>query len=521
MYYLPFLNDPEGASSWLPWLGLCAVGLALYGALWPKNQPTYPPGPKPLPFIGNIPQLSIVRPWLRFTEWGKQYGDIVHITAFGYHIVIVNSFSAINDILDKRSRIFSDRPRLRFMSFLNGDLFIPMMPYGDTWRKHRGLLHQKFRTGELSIFRTMEFARAHEMVKRFMTKPDDFFVHVKNYTGGVTMHVAYGYRPSEGRDHILEKADEVTHFFTDNLIKATIMQLFPAFHRILEWLPGTGYNEWGFQARKMVDEVLDLPFKFVENEISKGTAQPSFTSDQLDKVGGLRGTELEHSHKWIKEVAGNIYIAGTDTMYAALLSFIQSMVLHQDAQKKAQIEIDRVIGHERLPEFSDRESLPYVEALYRELLRYRPVTPLGVPHAGTEDTFYSGYYLPEKVVVIPNIWAMTRDERVYSDPDKFLPERFLTSEGKLNGDNIPLTYGFGRRACVGRPLAEDTLWIAIVLTLATCNITKKTDENGQIVDVQDVFPDNLISTPLPFDCSIKPRSAAKKKLTEIVDVNIS
>ncbi|KIK53241.1 hypothetical protein GYMLUDRAFT_49414 [Collybiopsis luxurians FD-317 M1] len=501
----------------LYFLVFLAAGLALYGTLRPKNRPSYPPGPKPLPVAGNLLQLPITRPWLRFTKWGKQYGDVVHINAFGYHIVILNSINAANDVLDKHSRIFSDRPRLRLINFLGGDFAIPMMPYGETWRRSRGILQQKFRSIDLPTFRPMEYEKAHEMVKRFMNKPDDFFTHVKNYTGGVTMNVAYGYRPSEGRDHILEMADEMTHLFTDNLIKATIMQAFPPLYRILEWFPG--HNEWGVQARKMVDEVLDFPFRFVQSEISKGTAQSSFTSDQLDQIGNLKDPDLKDKHKWIKEIAGNIYIAGTDTMNAALLSFIQSMVLHQDAQKKAQAEIDRVIGHERLPEFSDRESLPYVEALYREVLRYRPVTPLGIPHAATEDFLYNEYYLPEKAVVIPNVWAMTRDERVYSIPEKFLPERFLTPDGKLNDDNIPLSYGFGRRICVGRLLAEDTLWIAIALTLATCNITKKTDANGRLVDVEDVLPDNLVSTPLPFECSIRARSAAKEKLMDSVNLD--
>ncbi|KAG7096145.1 hypothetical protein E1B28_006818 [Marasmius oreades] len=504
----------------VPWLSclIClAAALALHGGLKANKWPSYPPGPKPLPILGNLLQLPIARPWLRFTEWARRYGDVVHINAFGYHIVILNSISAANAILDKHSRIFSERPNLRLVNFLGGDFAIPMMPYGETWRSSRAALQQKLRSVDLPTYRPMVNEKAHEMVQEFMKTPDDFFAHIKSYAGGVTMHLAYGYHPSGGHDHILEMADDMTHLFTDNLIKATILQAFPPLYHILEWFPR--HNEWGVQARKMVDKVLDLPFQFVQREISKGTAQPSFTSDQLDEIGNLSGPELEDKHRWIKQIAGNIYIAGTDTMYAALLSFIQSMVLHQDAQKKAQAEIDRVIGHQRLPEFSDRESLPYVEALYREVLRYRPITPLSVPHAATEDFLYDGYCLPAKAVVIPNVWAMTRDERVYSNPDHFLPERFFTPDGKLNKDNIPLSYGFGRRICVGRLLAEDTLWIAIALTLATCDITMKIDADGRVIVVEDsILPDNLVSTPLPFECSIKARSAKAERLMDSVDL---
>ncbi|KAL0563214.1 cytochrome p450, partial [Marasmius crinis-equi] len=377
---------------------------------------------------------------------------------------------------------------------LGGDFAIPLMPYGETWRRNRGLFQQKFRSSNLPTFRPMEYEKAHEMVKSFMKEPDDFFVHVKNYIVGITMNIAYGYRPSRDRDRTLELADETICLLKNNLFKAIIMQAFPPLYSILEWFPGS--NEWGVRAQKMVDELLDLPFQFVQSEISKGTAQTSFTSDQLDHTGDLKGPELRDKHRRIKEVAANIHLGqfGTDTMNAALLSFIQSMVLHQDAQKKAQAEIDRVVGHERLPGLSDRESLPYVEALYKEVLRYRPVTPLGIPHAATEDFLYNQHCLPEKAVVIANVWAMSRDERVYSTPEEFLPERFLTADGNLNDDdNIPLIYGFGRRVCVGRLLAEDTLWIAIALTLATCDITHKTDANGRLIDVEGtLLPDSVV-----------------------------
>ncbi len=130
-------------------------------------------------------------------------------------------------------------------------------------------------------------------------------------------------------------------------------------------------------------------------------------------------------------------------------------------QKRAQEEIDRVIGHNRLPDANDRDDLPYIEAIYRELFRYEAPLGIGLPHALTEDDIVNGYFLPkglsdlttvERLVMLfsgtmisANIWAMTHDENVYPDPFAFQPERFFNADGTLNDDSRILAYGFGRR----------------------------------------------------------------------------
>jgi len=80
------------------------------------------------------------------------------------------------------------------------------------------------------------------------------------------------------------------------------------------------------------------------------------------------------------------------------------MAIHPDFQKKAQNEIASVVGTRRLPEFEDRPSLPFVEALYREVMRWKPVAPLGVAHATTTDDVYNGYFIPKGATVLSNIW---------------------------------------------------------------------------------------------------------------------
>ncbi|KAF7346268.1 O-methylsterigmatocystin oxidoreductase [Mycena sanguinolenta] len=190
------------------------------------------------------------------------------------------------------------------------------------------------------------------------------------------------------------------------------------------------------------------------------------------------------------------------------------MALHPDIQKKAQTEIDSVVGTLRLPEFKDRPSLPYVEALYRELVRWRPVLPLGVAYASSTNDVYNGYFIPKGATVISNIWAMTRDKSIYHEPEQFNPDRFFTADGKLNNDDTVLTFGFGRRICPGRHNADATVWATIVSILSTFSIAKAKDVTGKEIDIDPKYSDGVISHPGPFACSIIPRSETAKALVQ-------
>ncbi|KAF7346417.1 O-methylsterigmatocystin oxidoreductase [Mycena sanguinolenta] len=177
-----------------------------------------------------------------------------------------------------------------------------------------------------------------------------------------------------------------------------------------------------------------------------------------------------------------------------LLHFFFAMAVHPDVQKKAQTEIDTVIGTHRLPGFEDRPSLPYIEALYREVMRWKPVGSLAV-HATTADDVYDGYFIPKGTTVIGNIWAMTRDESLYPEPERFNPDRYFTAEGKLNDDDTVLAFGFGRRICVGRHFADATIWGTIVSVLSTFNIAKAKDATGNEIDIDPDYSDGLVSHP--------------------------
>lgn len=188
------------------------------------------------------------------------------------------------------------------------------------------------------------------------------------------------------------------------------------------------------------------------------------------------------------------------------------MTLHPEAQAKAQAEIDDVVGTDRLPTAADRENLPYVNALFLEVLRWNNVAPLGVPHRLIEDDVYNGYFLPKGTIVIANIWRMLHNPETYADPMSFNPERFVktaTHEPEL--DPRTLSFGFGRRICPGLQLADTSVFIAVVLSLAVFKVSKVV-ENGQVVEPSTDFTSGTVSHPPAYRCEIKPRSAKAESL---------
>ena len=144
------------------------------------------------------------------------------------------------------------------------------------------------------------------------------------------------------------------------------------------------------------------------------------------------------------------------------------MAQFQEVQKKAQSELDAVVGPDRLPEFSDLKSLPYTMAITKELLRWHIVTPIGLPHRTVADDEYNGYLVPGGSIVFVDVWCVaittlptpaykrtnllsrgiSRDPAVYPDPENFIPERFLDANGQLDvtgKDPSDYAFGFGRR----------------------------------------------------------------------------
>jgi len=189
-------------------------------------------------------------------------------------------------------------------------------------------------------------------------------------------------------------------------------------------------------------------------------------------------------------------------------------------QRRAQAELDLVVGRDRLPTFDDRPHLPYIEALCKELMRWMMVAPIGVPHSSRKDDIYKGFFIPKGARIIANAWAILHDPEAYPEPDKFKPERFLNKDGTVRDDPaLALAFGIGKRICPGRHLVEATIFIVASSILSVFNVMKAKDENGNEIPVKvAIAPNRGITThPDKFECSILPRD---KVADDLISSNV-
>jgi len=261
-------------------------------------------------------------------------------------------------------------------------------------------------------------------------------------------------------------------------------------------------------AKKNLDDSVNLPFHHVNESFEADTlATSSVVATCLEELPELAKDGVDK--EVIRGLGGTIYLAGEETTAAAIKSFFLAATLHPEVVRLAQQELDEVLGGERLPDFSDKPRLPYVSAIVKEILRWRPPTPVGTPHRSTTDCLYKGWFIPAGTSIMDNTWATFRNESVYPNARAFNPERFL-KDGQIDPDvKDPemLVFGYGRRICPGRHFALRVLFLTVASTLATFDISKCLDENGNNIVPDGKYTSGLVSYPLPFKSSIKPRNA--------------
>lgn len=218
-------------------------------------------------------------------------------------------------------------------------------------------------------------------------------------------------------------------------------------------------------------------------------------------------------------MAGTLLEAGSDTTSSTLYAFVQAMVLFPGVQRKAQDEIDKVIGPDRLPEMDDLSNLQYIRGCMKETLRWMPTTVLGaVPHAVTQDDVYNGYLIPKGAGVVNNVWGIGMDPNRHPSPRTFDPDRYRDdyqslSDAAANPDpskRDTFTFGAGRRICQGIHVAERSLFLGMSRILWAFKIEPALDEKGRpILPDPDRLTQGFVCMPEEFPARITPRSQAR------------
>ncbi|KIK94268.1 hypothetical protein PAXRUDRAFT_12143 [Paxillus rubicundulus Ve08.2h10] len=460
--------------------------------------------------------------WLQMHDFSQQHGDFACGSLLWVHTIVIGSAKVAEDLLEKRSANYADRPRSVMCGELSGWGKIMLLSnYNDWFRSHRKMIAREIGSyATVAKFHRMIEFETRRTLRCILDDPARLQAHVRKNFTSIILRISHGYVTQEGDDPLVELA----HTANAQLSMASAPGLFyvdivPLLKYMPSWLPGAGFKRKAKEYAAVLDDLVEIPHNYVKSQLAAGTALPSLSSRILGEPGLT--DELEDSLKW---AAATMYQGGADTANSVAYAFYLAMMLHPRVLKKAQEELDSVIGTNRLPTFADRPSLPYLEALVTELLRWHTPGPITMRRTRVDDE-YNGYFIPAGSFIFVNIWAILRDERTYTNPLEFRPERFLGDNPEPRPGNA--CFGFGRRRCPGKLvdsastsdsepfpgyfLGHSALWLICAQALGAFDISKPVENGAEIVPEFNLVGE-IIVHQAPFRCSIKPRSLEAEAL---------
>ncbi|EJD39955.1 cytochrome P450 [Auricularia subglabra TFB-10046 SS5] len=467
------------------------------------------PGPVGIPVLGNVFDVSPKGAHLTYDKLAKRFGPIFQLQISNKTFVMVASTKVAAELLDKRGAIYSDRPVFPAIELAGWGWAAVFMKHNDAWRTRRRLLQRHFNPTATAKLHEIIHRGALELALSLTRTPDEFQYHIKRAAAADILRAVYGFSIDLDNDPYVELACKGMETLNAVVPGSNVVDWIPLLRHIPEWIPGAPKAR-GRALRQYSDAVLERPYEHVIEDMRQGRAVFCMLTEGLDLVDKAVDANA------VKEAAAVAYLGATDTTASTVLAFVLAMVRYPEVQKKAQEELDRVVGPDRLPDFGDRKALPYVEATIRETYRKYPTAPLGCAHRVEEDDDFEGMAIRKGSTILPVVWSMMRNEESYGpDPDQFNPERFLRN-GVINpGREDPRTnaFGFGRRRCPGLHFADATIFIQVV-TMLTCFEFGRAIENSVEVTPAERFIPGIVLSPAPFGCSIKPRSDRAVALLE-------
>ncbi|KAI9507962.1 cytochrome P450 [Russula earlei] len=403
-----------------------------------------PPGPRRLPIIGNDLRL-MNKLWLTSKDCKERFGEIVYLDAAGQPTILLNSLKSAYELLDRRASNYSDRPRLVMVQDIlsNGLLFV-LMNYGERWRRIRRGAHEAFTKMALQSYHPIQKKEATILVSSMLATsgslyPDKQFQRVMTST---IMSILF--------DHptiVSEEDQTITRIkeYNDRISRAAVprsnlVDVFPWMIHIPK-----RFAKWKREGIRQFNEDYAMfagLLNRVRVDMADGGNRPSLSASLIQNSERNRISEPEMSF-----LVGSFYAA------------------------QVQAELDAVVGRDRLPTFADAPHLPYLGAVVKEVLRWRPVLPLGVSHAAT------GRRLVQ--LCTPNIWNCNHDRAAFGeDADEFRPERHLSDDEDEERSSGHL------KATQAGDLALDSLFINTARIL---------------------WAAKLEAHPVPYRCVITPR----------------
>ncbi|KAI1659015.1 cytochrome P450 [Daldinia decipiens] len=490
-------------------LVICAICLILVEFLRPVDSKflfrskrwKMPPGPPGQPIVGNLLQMFQARRNPRaFNEWLASlgpYGEMATLHMGSQTWVVLNSERVVSELIAKRGKITNERPHMPVSSDLVSNGKRTVIRQEAEWREGRRVMHQLLSGSNLKVYADMQELESINLLRLYLRQPDLWFAHNFRYSTSVLYRIVMGYPLNKPKDQ-LDDYQRVTIEFVRS-INQSFVDFFPSFSKLPHFLqPWRKYwADMGAFHRHVFQEWWEP----IRTAVGNGSAPASFVRDVLLHPDiKFAGSDEEAMY-----LATSVMAAGGDNTRMGINTFIMAMISRPGAQKRAQAEVDRVCTNGktlRLPQMTDLPEMPYIAAMIKEVLRWRPTVPVIPPHQLTEDLDFDGYRIPAGTSFLINSIALSNE---FDDPNEFQPERWIDGSESNATANF-WGFGGGRRICVGWKVAQQALFVAFARLIYCFDLTP----NGPIDDRK--LNHQTVDEPFPVKATI--RSAEHALLIE-------
>ena len=466
---------------------------------------------------------------MKFQEWSKIYGPVYTLWNGRRPTLVISDPMVAVELMEKRSNNFSSRPRTVAMGELYFDhASILTTPYNKEWTIRRKLLHHAMTPSALRLYKPVQEAEATRLCNQLLYSPQNWEQLLERFTSSIVFSIAYGHRIDSMQAKVLKERFEQMHFNAQlNVPGAYAVETFP----ILKYVP-QALAPWKREIMEKGKEAADGNIELVDrvrDDIRRSKEKGTPVAESLTKLLlGVR--EKEHiplSERDFSFVPASLFGAGSDTTASTLCSAFLAFVTHPSTLQTAQREVDAVVGATRSPTFADASNMPYLNAVVKEVLRWRPVAVLGgTPHANTAADNYKGWHIPAGTTILGNSWAINLNDEYYTHPHTFEPARFLENSLQEKYSSHPnmdfgsskthpsklghSSFGWGRRICPGAELATNSLTIALAKLIWAFDIR---GIEGRKYDIFD-YTQGFNSRPRSFECEVRVRGGERKAVLE-------